>query len=243
VWAVRLKATDEAMGHYQALLGPEERARAARFAFDRLRGPYELSHGVLRLLLSRYLNCEARDLSFTHGPRGKPALRDQSRIRFNMSHSGSLALYAFTADRDIGADVEQVREIADLPQIASRYFCQPETAQLLSMEGGEARQEAFFRCWTRKEAYIKAVGDGLSLPLDQFQVTLLPSELARFVHIGGDKELAGKWSLHHLDPARGYFGALAYPGEAREIRSHELLDPQKLLEVSQPGTGPLMAPL
>jgi len=229
VWPVRLAAPAEVNYAYRNLLSPEEVARADRFAFENLRRSYELSQGALRLLLSSYLDCSPRDVEFTAGPRGKPALRGYSRIRFNMAHSGGLALYAFTADCEIGLDVEKMRSLPEIEQIASHYFCRAEAAELLSIGDAATQQEAFFRCWTRKEAYIKAVGEGLYLPLDQFQVTLLPADPAQLVHIGNDAGAARQWTLQHLDPAPGYIGALAYQSEARHVVLSEPLETQALL--------------
>ena len=151
-------------------------------------------------------------------------------VQFNLSNSGELVVYAFAIDCELGVDVEQVRRMTDLKQIASRYFCEAEASELMSINGGQTRQEAFYRCWTRKEAYIKAIGSGLILPLDQFQVTLLPDDAPRFVHIGENEKAAKEWTLQHFNPAPGYIGALAYHAAARNIVFHKLQAPQKLLD-------------
>ena len=181
------------------------------------------------MLLARRLRAQPRDIAFTFGPKGKPALAGNSQLRFNMSHSGSLALLAFTTDCEIGVDVEQVRAMADIEQIASSHFCSEETSELLSLDGEMAKQEAFFRCWTRKEAYIKAVGDGLSMPLDRFQVTLLPDVPPRLVRVGIGQEPAAGWTLQHLEPAPGYVGAVAYRDRPRALNIHSPVDPGELL--------------
>ncbi|MGH9692012.1 MAG: 4'-phosphopantetheinyl transferase family protein [Candidatus Acidiferrales bacterium] len=232
VRAVWLTASPQAIRTYRSLLLPEEKARAERFAFDHLRQLYELSQGALRLLLARYLKCPAQEVAFTFGPKGKPALRGESRLRFNKTQSGSLALYAFTTDCEIGVDVEEMREAPDIDQIASHYFCRAEASELSSLGSPRAKQEAFLRCWTRKEAYIKAVGDGLYMPLDQFQVTLLPGDPARFVHIGNDERIASDWTLQHIEPARGYIGAVAYRAKPRAIDFHRAVDCNELLEAA-----------
>ena len=157
-------------------------------------------------------------------------LQGNSRICFNMAHSGNLALYAFTTDCEIGVDVEEFREIPEMAQVASHYFSEAEAAQLLSIGSEMAAREAFFRCWTRKEAYIKAVGDGLYLPLDQFQVTLEPDAPAKFIHIGNDSAAAAEWTLQHLDPAPNHFGALAYHAAPRNIVFNGPLNPEQLLD-------------
>jgi 4'-phosphopantetheinyl transferase len=229
VWAVWLNAPAEVNRAYRRLLSPDEIGRADRFVFEHLTRSYELSQGALRLLLAHSLKCEPRDIEFRFGPRGKPMLQDGSQICFNMTHSGGLALYACTVNCEIGVDVEELRDVPDLEKVASHYFSKAEAAELLSIGSEIPRREAFFRCWTRKEAYIKAIGEGLYLPLDQFQVTLLPDAPAKFVHIGNDFSAASEWTLQHLDPAPNFAGALAYRGAPRNIVLHEPLNPEQLL--------------
>jgi 4'-phosphopantetheinyl transferase len=231
VWAVWLGAPAAAASALRALLSTEETRRADRFAYAHLRASFEVSHGVLRLLLAQYLKRSPRGLEFTLGPAGKPALRGDSPLRFNMSHSGGLAVYAFTSGCEIGIDVEEVRHMPDIEQIAQRYFCREEASQLLSIAAEGPRQEAFFRCWTRKESYIKAIGYGLSAPLDQFQVTLSPDSPARLVHIGHDAAAASAWTLQHLEPAPGYAGAVAYRAPARQVELHSPCHAQEMLNL------------
>jgi 4'-phosphopantetheinyl transferase len=181
------------------------------------------------VLLGRYLRCRARDVAFTFRSNGKPGLQGESRLQFNMSHSDSLAVYAFTTDCEIGIDTEKVREIADANEIAARYFCRAEALELFSIADQEARQEAFFRCWTRKEAYIKAVGDGLYMPLDRFQVTLSTHDHARVVHISNDEKAASEWTLQHIEPAPGYTGAVAFRAGGRAMLVREAEDANLLV--------------
>lgn len=229
VWAVWLKAPVVVNQAYRRLLSPTEIVRADRFAFEHLTRSYELSQGALRLLLANLLKCNPSDVSFRFGRRAKPMLQGGSRIRFNMAHSGGLALYAFTVDCEIGVDVEELREIPEIAQVASHYFSKAEASELLSIGDKISARDAFFRCWTRKEAYIKAVGDGLYLPLDQFQVTLSQDAPVKFVHIGSNVRAAAGWTLQHLDPAPDYVGALAYPAAPRDIVFHGPLSPEQLL--------------
>jgi 4'-phosphopantetheinyl transferase len=147
-----------------------------------------------------------------------------------MAHTADLAVYAFTMDCELGVDVEQVREVADMEHVAARFFSKPEARELMSVRNQSARQEAFFRCWTRKEAYLKAIGSGLSLPLDSFQVTLLADAPPRFVEIGKDPTLGAEWTLQHLTPVPGYVGALAYHSPARNIVFRSPQSPQMLLD-------------
>ena len=230
VWAVWLNASAELSAEYRRFLVPEETARADKFAFEHLKRQYEVSQGALRLLLARYTGCEPRQLKFRFGPKGKPSLAANSRLHFNLSNSGEMSLYAFMFDCEIGVDVEELRGSKDLPALAARYFCEAEATQLLSLADEWAMQEAFYRCWTRKEAYIKAIGTGLYLPLDQFQVTLLSEDPPRFVHIGNSAKAADEWTLQHLDPAPGYVGALAYHNRARKVLFHKPVTAHELIE-------------
>jgi len=232
VRAVWLQADPAVRSSLRGLLSPDEIDRADRFAFERLRVSYEVSHGALRVLLAQYVGCDPGDLAFTFGTWGKPALRGESRVRFNMSHSGELAVYAIALDCEVGVDVEKVREISDLEEIAERFFSRAEVSELLSIGDAKQRRAAFFRCWTRKESYIKSVGDGLSSGLDQFQVTLLPGAPAGLVHIGNDAGAGSAWTLQHLEPAPGYVGALAYRGSARKLELSPPLSSRDVLELS-----------
>ncbi len=221
-----LTGSSATVARYRDLLSTDERARADRFIFPRDRDSYSLSQGALRLLLANYLKADAPEIRLASGPKGKPFLLDEEHLSFNKSHSKGMALYAFTHDCAVGVDVEGLRELPDFHEIAIRFFCPLEAQELASANDAAA---AFFRCWTRKEAYIKAVGDGLSMPLDQFQVTLLREDPVRFVHIGNDERAASQWSLHHLDPASGYIGALAYAGARRTLQVHGIVKPEDLL--------------
>jgi len=200
VRAVWLNGSREDTQRCRALLSADEIARADRFAFAHLTRSFEIAHGALRLLLAAYLNTQPQRVQFTYGSHGKPALTSGSGLRFNMAHSRELALYAFTAGCEIGVDVEQVRSMPDLESIAQRFFNKVEVTELMAVQGGPARTDAFFRCWTRKEAYMKAVGEGLSMGLDQVP--------------GPD------WNVRQFVPAESYAGAVAYQGERRQLTVH-----------------------
>ena len=238
IWGIWLTASDAALAHYRSTLSVDERHRAQRFSFAKLRRSYTLSRGGLRILLAHYLRCPPSAIELVCGAKGKPELRDSARIRFNVSHSGQIALYAFTLGCELGVDVEQVRELDDLASIAVRFFSTGEVSELLSLES-EDRGLAFFRCWTRKEAYVKAIGHGLAVPLNRFRVTLLPGAPARFVQIASDVEIASDWTLNHLEPAPGYVGALAYQDSQRPTTIHPIVRADELPNVlrAQAGLG------
>jgi len=202
-------------------LSPDERERANRYRLERLRARFVVGRGILRTILGRYLDRAPAGLGFTYGGRGKPALApsEGTDLRFNVSHSGGLAFYAVARGREVGVDVERLRALPRAERIAERFFSAPETAALKALPP-ERRVEGFFTCWTRKEAYIKARGDGLAHPLDQFAVSLAPGEPARLSAAGdGDEREIGQWSLHGLPPAPGYVAALAARGRGWRLTS------------------------
>jgi 4'-phosphopantetheinyl transferase len=168
-----------------------------------------LGRGFLRVLLGRYLETEPKEVRFTYGLFGKPALADEhatSRLRFNASHSHELAVYAFAWEHEIGVDVEYVKTDFASEDIARHFFSAYEVATLMALPEAE-RGPAFFRCWTRKEAYIKAIGSGLSHPLDEFDVTLAPDMAAALLRDHRDPNAISRWSMSNLE-LDGYAGAL-----------------------------------
>ncbi len=213
VWRVSLHMDPAEIESLARVLSDDERARAARFCFQQDRESFTVARGILRMLLGRYLDQEAGRLEFSYGPHGRPMLRDQnlSEFCFNVSHSKGLALYAFTRKRQIGIDVEWIRSEMASEQIAERFFAPEEVATLRALPS-DAQLEAFFNCWTRKEAFIKASGEGLSLPLDRFAVSLTPGEPAEILTIDGEAETAALWSLQEIRAGRGYVAALAVKG-------------------------------
>jgi 4'-phosphopantetheinyl transferase len=216
VWSVDLDRLPEAV--LGEPLSADERERGRRFRFERDRRRFVTARGLLRRLLGRYLGLEPSRLRFGYGPRGKPFLAGEDELRFNVSHSGGLALLAFAWDRELGVDVEEERPVEEAEAIARRYFSSWEERELRLLTEVE-RQAAFFRCWTRKEAFIKATGDGLSRSLDAFDVTLAPGEPARLLRVEGEPEAAFRFWLEDVSPAPGFAGALAVEGrEARVVR-------------------------
>lgn len=201
VWAVPLTGDPERFaGHLSAA----ENQRLSRFHFADHRRRYQIGHGALRVILAGYLGCEPADVAFVQGPRGKPYL-DAGGLHFNLSHSAKLALVGVSAT-EVGLDVEKVRRLDSLTEIARKHFSPSEFAALDALQG-DARELAFYRCWTRKEAYIKALGEGLSMPLDVFDVSLC--EEPRFLAIRDGKEDAAKWSMLDVSPGPEFVGAAA----------------------------------
>jgi 4'-phosphopantetheinyl transferase len=214
VWRVDLDAHSEDIDQVRAILAEDERQRADRFVFEGDRQHFIVGRGLLRKILGYYLSREPRDLRFRYSARGKPALvgeADRPILFFNLAHSHGLALYALSWNRALGVDVERIRSDMALETVGERFFSPRERAVLGALPS-EARAEAFFACWTRKEAYIKARGEGLSLPLDQFDVSVAPGEPAALLATRDDPEEAARWTLCDLEPGPGYAGALAVEG-------------------------------
>lgn len=211
---------EQPVARFQGLLAMDERTRAERFHFEEDRERFIVRRGVLRTILGYYLNVEPGRLQFCYGRNEKPALADTSgrgKVRFNLSHSAGGALYAFTRDREIGVDIEHIRDISEMEQIAERFFSAREHAVFHTLPESK-KQEAFFNCWTRKEAFIKATGDGLSCPLDRFDVSLVPGEPARLLGIEGDSKAASRWSLQDLGYITDYAGAFAVEGTGFKMK-------------------------
>jgi len=209
VWHAALDRGETFVGQLELSLSMEEKARADRFHFANDRNRFVVARGLLRELLGGYLHRATEELEFSYGQHGKPALSGASAssgLCFNLSHSSGVAVYAIARGRNLGIDVEHIRADAAGDDIAERYFSAREVSDL-RMLPTEERVEGFFRCWTRKEAYLKATGMGLQIALGSFAVSLAPGQPAEFLS-GVDP----RWHLAACNPAEGYAAALAYDG-------------------------------
>ncbi len=229
---MRVHSPAEGVACFRSVLSRSELERAARFRFATLRDSFILTRGALRVLLGSYLNISPDSVRFQYGANEKPALSPEKSIRFNVSHSADLAVFAFTLDCEIGVDVEHIRPVTDMASIAERFFCREEAAELLSLPDHQ-RRRAFFLCWTRKEAYIKALGNGLSEPLDNFRVTVDPDIPAAFIHVEHDPCAARRWTLQDLPVAPEYAAAVAYRGPARPLRLSPIAPAALSLSIEQ----------
>lgn len=208
VWAVPLRVGPSRRAELRRLLAPDEVARADRIVVPGKREQSIVARGTLRTLLSEYTGVPAARLAFDYEEKGRPFLRDGSlSTSFNVTHSGDLALIAVTREGVIGVDVERIDPSVELLAIGGRFFSATEHAQLAACSEAD-RPLAFFRCWTRKEAYLKARGTGLHTPLDQFDVTFLEGVPPRLLATRFDPQDAARWTLTELMPAPGYPGAL-----------------------------------
>jgi 4'-phosphopantetheinyl transferase len=207
-----------------ATLAPDELARAARYRFERDRARFVVARATLRALLAAYTARPAASLGFETPGHGKPLLADPDpgQLRFNLSHSGAVALYAVASDREVGVDVERVdpRAARDVSRILA-----PAEATALEALPADQRLDAFFACWTRKEAYLKARGLGLALGLDRFAVSLAPDEPVRLAWSADDPAEVTRWRLEALAPGPGYAGALAAEGWDWHLRLWQWTSP------------------
>jgi 4'-phosphopantetheinyl transferase len=221
VWRVDLEAIRSHESRWQEILSADEANRASRFHFPIDRQRFVASRAWLRTILAGYLGVGSKQLRFSYSAKQKPSLappHDASGINFNLSHSGGIALYAFSRRRQIGVDVEQVRSDFDVEPLARRFFSAHEQLQLFDLPSAE-RVEVFFRCWTRKEAYVKATGDGLSLPLSQFDVSLEPGAANALIATRPDGAEAQRWLLCDLRTENGYTAAVCALGREWKMKA------------------------
>jgi 4'-phosphopantetheinyl transferase len=221
LWLVDLEAVRANESRWQEILSGDESERASRFYFLRDRQSFVASRAVLRMILAGYLAVDPGSLNFSYSKREKPflgAAYAESDIRFNVTHSGDIAMLAFTRQREIGVDVEQIRSDVEVESIARRFFSTNERMQLAALPS-EEKVDAFFRCWTRKEAYIKATGDGLSLPLDQFDVSLGMEAGNALLATRPDESEVSRWLLREVPTEPGYIAAVCARGQDWSLKS------------------------
>lgn len=218
LWRAWLDVPSHGIETMQVTISKAETERAEKFHFRGDRNRFIAAHSYLRQILARYLDMEPDEIRYTYNEHGKPELDPGfHQLRFNLSHSKSVGLIAVTMKSRIGVDVELIKDNEDITQIAQRFFSPGEIEQLLNQPDSQ-RDEAFFRCWTRKEAYLKALGVGMLIPLNQFEVDFVPGVPPRIKHTGGNEGEAARWSLYHIDPQEKYIGALAVEGKPADLR-------------------------
>ena len=205
------------------LLSEGEVLRANRFHFTKDRDHYVVARGLLRRLLGGYLGLSGDELRFVYAEKGKPALAESrgSLLTFNLAHSHGRAIFVFSQGREVGVDLEFMREDFAGDRIADRFFSQPEIAALANVPL-ELKQQAFFDCWTRKEAYIKARGDGLSMPLDEFDVAFAPGEEAALLRNQKQPEEVSRWKMQSIPAPAGFVAALVVEGHDWKLRTFQV---------------------
>lgn len=218
VWLIDL--TERVPSPARTALSEDEEHRAERFRFPHLTRRFVAARAALRAILGRYCGADPAEIAFAYSPSGKPSLAGRlsaTPIAFNLSHAGDLALCAVTAGRDIGVDIEWIRRDRDPFESLGSFFSAAERAVLETLEAG-ARVEACYACWTRKEAYLKARGDGLAIPLDAFDVSCAPGEPARLLATRGPAADGRRWTILDLGPIEGFAGAAAVEGAGVQTR-------------------------
>jgi len=229
VWAVLLDQTPDTVQALLKILSPDECARATRYHFQRDFEHFVIARGVLRDILSRYLNVSSHKIEFLYNQCGKPLLASCDwSLGFNLSHAKGVALCAISQTNAIGVDIEYAREDFPGDEIAERFFSANEVAALRDL-APDLRTVGFFNCWTRKEAYIKARGEGLSHPLDSFTVSLIPGHPARILTADDPLETS-RWTLMELLPGRDHIASLAVEGKVRTLRQWHWIEQGFLLD-------------
>jgi 4'-phosphopantetheinyl transferase len=226
VWRVYLDRNMPYVHRMREILSADEKSRADRFYFEKDRDHFIMARGMLRVILSGYLDQEPSKLRFNYNPFGKPTLAGTSgeeMLSFNVSHSDGLSLYAVTRGRMIGIDIERIRRDFSCEQIAKQYFSPLENVMLFALPKGHVREKAFFSCWTRKEAYIKAKGEGLSHPLDKFEVSLGPGKPAKLIKHYEFPQEVNRWLLKEIHPAQGYVASLAVEGQNWHLTCYDAI--------------------
>jgi 4'-phosphopantetheinyl transferase len=214
VWLARLDQHLDRVAASRAILSSDERTRADRFHFEKDRTAYTVARAALKSLIGKYLDIPPTEIHFEYSAHGKPFLTIKANppgISFNISHSGTLALLAFGIGRQVGVDVERIRPDFGTLEIAERFFSRSEVEALLA-QPADQQSVCFFNCWTRKEAYIKAIGEGLSCPLDRFDVTLAMNEPARLLETRVASQNAADWVMHNLEVGPEYRAAVIAEG-------------------------------
>jgi len=213
LWWIFLDVTEENLQNLISLLSAAEKIKADRFEFPQHQRRYQAVHGILRIILGRYLKLDPTQINFTHSDRGKPYLTDDCNplnLQFNLSHSENRAIVGISHDRPIGVDLEKIRPMENAEQLAKRFFCASEYA-LLTQAIPEERDKLFFQLWTAKEAYLKATGEGISGGLNQIEIALNP---LRFIHFPN-------WYLQSFefnpDDDHNYWAAIAFEGEGENL--------------------------
>ncbi len=214
IWRVSLSCEAAKIAELEPLLSPDELSKADRFVFDKDRWSYIAGRGTLRNILSHYVFADPVMLEFAYAKNGKPALGGRhaaSQLKFNLTHAQDLMLVAVSSTEELGIDIESLRDVA-YDEMAEQFFSDEEVAALRSVPK-HLQTEAFFSCWTQKEAYIKALGEGLSYPLKQFTVSFLPNRPAALLKTSHSTQ-ASRWTMSRFIPCAGYLGALAVRGHS-----------------------------
>jgi 4'-phosphopantetheinyl transferase len=223
VFCAYLNISVEQENYLLQLISKDEKIRANKYYFDRDRKHFIACRGLLRLMISRYLQIEPTQVQFSYGRYGKPELAkevSERSLRFNLSHSHGLAIYAIAQERSVGIDLEYLRPMPDAEKLANRFFCTGEFEAIASLPQ-ERKKDAFFHIWTFKEAYLKANGEGL-IGLESVEVSLNYQHSNALLNIKNNSQISAGWSCIKLLPALGYVGALVVEGHGWDLQCFAL---------------------
>jgi len=219
LWHFKVDEFSKEVDSYAKLLSQKETASADSYKFAKDRTVYILARSLLRILSGRYLHEIPENIKFDYGEYGKPDYHFQTSLKFNISHSGNMIVMAFTRNFDIGVDIEKIKDDFDVIDIAQHFFS-PDEIQTLEALPEKERVHGFYRCWTRKESFIKAKGSGLSFPLTSFSVSL-DADRAELLRTDWDAAEKEEWRLFSFEPAYGYLGALSVWGDVQYLQHKE----------------------
>ncbi len=211
IWSFKTSQFNQSIGDCLHMLSEDEKIKAGKYRFNKDMKIYVLARATLRFIISKYLKVDPNEIHFTYSKYQKPSLlKPKTNLHFNVSHSGERVLIGFTEDSVLGVDIELIKYTEELTDVARRFFSDNEVSDFLTLSG-EDQSIGFFNCWTRKEAFIKAVGQGLSFPLKEFDVSLLPAKEARLLSTHFNLKEKDKWSLFDIPMDGPYKAALALP--------------------------------
>lgn len=220
IWRAALDLPSKSVRELKGSLSINERLKAERFSFERDKSQFVAARGILRLILSSYLSVEPGAIQFSFEKNGKPRLQNvfgKTDIQFNLSHSQGLALYVFTLGHEVGVDIEYIREISEMEQIVEQFFSVRERVFFSTLPASQ-KQETFFNWWTRKEAFMKATGDGLSYPLDMLDVSAGAAKSVKLLRTVGDVKEGPRWLMWDVRPAEGFMGAVMVEGGGWDVQ-------------------------
>lgn len=220
LWRIDMSVEAERLQEFQSILSHEENERASRFCRDRDRTSFITARAAMRSILSRYLDIAPENVSFVYAPNGKPEISTGANalgLKFNLSHSRDYALLGVVLHSSIGVDIEFINQKITCVEIASRFFSFREANTLRSFPQSE-QPAAFYSCWTRKEAYIKAIGSGMALALDSFEVGFGPGVPAALIRVEGKPQEPFRWTIYELGAPRNYAAAMAVQGRGHRLR-------------------------
>lgn len=221
VFQQSLRVSAQELQEYRQLLSADEKDRANRFVQEKDQRKFIVARGRLRQLIGEYMGISPKQLMFTYNSYGKPEIKSKSSIlHFNLSHSNEMAVYVLSASFEVGIDIEYLKPHIEIEEIAKRFFSVNESTALIALPA-EQKLLAFYQCWTRKEALLKALGEGLSFPLDKCEVSLAPGKPARIISIQDSEILAAEWYMQSFGISNEYVGAVVVHGHVDMVRFME----------------------